>query len=74
MPFGKFTQLSFGGTVLLFMLAHAPADYFGAVIYGSLACWCAIRTKSLAACVWMHALANLILGVYIMQTKNWGLW
>ena len=73
-PFGMFTKLSFGGTVLLFMLAHSPPDYFGAVVYGSLACWVAIRTKSLAACVWMHALANLILGIYIMQTKNWGLW
>lgn len=72
--FGTYTRISFGVTVLLFMLIHQPADYLGAIIYGSLACWVAIRTKSLAACVWMHALANLLLGLFILQTKNWGLW
>ena len=72
--FGTYTHLSFGVTLLLFMLIHSPADYLGALIYGSLAGWVAIRTKSLAACVWMHALANLLLGVFIMATKNWGLW
>lgn len=73
-PFGTFTWLSFSVTVLLFVGIHSPADWMGAVIYGSLACWVAIRTKSLAACVWMHALANLLLGIFILMTKNWGLW
>jgi CAAX prenyl protease-like protein len=73
-PFGTFTRLSFGITVLLFMLIHSPADWMAAVVYGSLACGVAIKTKSLAACVWMHALANLILGLYILWSKNWGLW
>ncbi|MEM7385453.1 MAG: CPBP family glutamic-type intramembrane protease, partial [Verrucomicrobiota bacterium] len=61
-------------TVVLFVLIHQPADYFGAFVYGSLACWVAIRTRSLFACVWMHAIANLILGLYIMWSRNWGLW
>ncbi|MFT5191777.1 MAG: CAAX prenyl protease-like protein [Verrucomicrobiales bacterium] len=72
--FGTFTRLSVSVTVIAFTFAHSPADYMGAIIYGSLACWVAIRTKSLAACVWMHALANLILGIFILLTKNWGLW
>ena len=72
--FGTYTHLSFGVTLLLFILIHSPADYLGALIYGALAGWVAIRTKSLAACVWMHALANLLLGLYIITTKNWGLW
>ena len=72
--FGTFSRLSVSATVVLFTLAHSPADYVGAIIYGSLACWVAIRTKSLAACVYMHALANLVLGIFIIQTKNWGLW
>ena len=72
--FGTFTWLSTGATVVLFMFAHNPADWAAAAIYGSLACWVAIRTKSLAACVWMHALANLVLGIYVLQSGNFGLW
>jgi hypothetical protein len=34
----------------------------------------AVRTKSLAACVVMHAVANLLLGVYVVSTKQWGFW
>ena len=73
-PFGSFSRLSVGVTIVLFTVQHHPADWMVAVIYGSLACWVAIRTKSLAACVWMHAVANFSLGCFIMATKNWGLW
>ena len=72
--FGTFTWLSFSLTVLFSTLIHRPADWPAAILYGTLACLVAIGTKSLAACIWMHALANLFLGLYIMQTKNWGLW
>ncbi len=73
-PFGTFSWLSVGVTVVLFTLQHQTADWAVAVIYGCLACLVAIRTKSLAACVWMHAVANLALGLFVMITKNWGLW
>ena len=73
-PFGTFTWFSFSITVILFIFIHGYADWAAAFVYGSLAGWVAIRTKSLAACVWMHALANLVLGLYIVQSKNWGLW
>jgi hypothetical protein len=33
-----------------------------------------VRTKSLGACVWMHAVANLLLGFYVMKTRQWGFW
>ena len=73
-PFGKFSWLSFAVVTLLFMFAHAPSDYFGALVYGSLTYWVAVRTKSLAACVVMHAVANLVLGIYVMATGYWGYW
>lgn len=73
-PFGTFSWLSVTLTVVLFTVQHQPADWAASIIYGSLACWVAIRTKSLAACIWMHAVANLVLGIYVMQSQNWGLW
>jgi membrane protease YdiL (CAAX protease family) len=55
-------------------VAHASIDYAAAIVFGSLMYWLAVRTKSLAACVLAHAVANLILGVYVMVTQQWGYW
>ncbi|HUF60875.1 MAG TPA: CAAX prenyl protease-related protein [Verrucomicrobiales bacterium] len=73
-PFGSFSWFSLVGTSLAFMLAHQPADYAAAFLYGLLAGWVAIRTRSLAACIWMHAVANLVLGVYVLWTGQRGFW
>ncbi len=72
--FGTYTHLAFWGTVVMFIFIHSPSDWAAAAVYGSLTGWVAIKTKSLGACVWMHAVANLLLGIYILMTKNWGLW
>ncbi len=73
-PFGRATWLSFAVVTGLFMLAHAPADYAGAFIYGSLTYLLCIWSKSLGTCVIMHATANFLMGIYIMKSGNYGLW
>jgi CAAX prenyl protease-like protein len=73
-PFGKFSWMSFLVVTLLFMFAHAPSDYLGALVYGSFAYTLAVTTKSLAACILMHAVANLVLGIYVMITGQLGYW
>lgn len=73
-PFGQHSWKVYGIVTGLVMLAHDPADYLAAFVWGSLVYYVAVRTKSLAACVLMHALANLILGLYILETKQWGFW
>ena len=73
-PFGTPALVPVLATIVLFMLEHQPADWFGAIVFGSLACWVAIRTRSLFACVLMHAVANLVLGIYVMATGSWGFW
>jgi CAAX prenyl protease-like protein len=73
-PFGKPTWLSYGITTAAFTLAHAPVDYAGAFVYGSLTWLLCVWTKSLGACVLMHAVANLLMCVYILQTGKYGLW
>jgi len=73
-PFGTHHNVSLVVVTTLFVLAHAPVDYAAATIYGLLAYWVAVRTKSLAACVVMHAVANLVLGLYVIATGQWGYW
>ena len=73
-PFGRHHWRSFGLTTAAFMLVHAKEDWLGALIFGSLMYFLCIRSRSLAACVWMHAVANLLLGIYVLKTRQWGFW
>ena len=73
-PFGKHDWRAYAVTTALFMLVHQKEDWLGALIFGSLMYFLCIRTKSLGACVWMHAVANLLLGLYVMKTRQWGFW
>jgi uncharacterized protein len=57
-----------------FMLVHSTADWPAALLTGALYNWVAYRTKSLAACVLAHAFTNLLPGVWIMNTRQWGFW
>jgi uncharacterized protein len=72
--FGQHRWLSYGIVTGLFMAAHHTSDYAGAYIYGSLTYGLCVWSKNLGACVIMHATANLLMGIYIMQTGNYGLW
>ena len=73
-PVGTFSWLSFAVVTLAFGLAHSPADWIAAVICGALYNLVAYRTRSLASCVVAHAATNLLLGLWIMQTRQWGFW
>ncbi len=72
--FGTFSWLSFTIVTLGFGLSHSPADWAAAVLAGALYNAVAYRTKSLSSCIFAHALTNLLLGLWIMQTKEWGFW
>ncbi|MDF1825953.1 MAG: CAAX prenyl protease-related protein [Verrucomicrobiales bacterium] len=71
---GTYDKQAFWFTSIAFALVHAGPDLFVALIFGMLAGWVTIRTKNLWAVVMMHATANLLLGIFIMLTKWWGLW
>lgn len=73
-PFGAFSWLSFTIVTLGFGFAHARADWIAALVAGALFNCVAYRTKSLASCVLAHALANLLLGLWIVKTGQWGFW
>jgi CAAX prenyl protease-like protein len=73
-PMGAFSWLSFGLVTIGFGLSHSRADWIAAFLTGALYNWLAYRTKSLATCVVAHALTNLLLGLWIMKTHQWGFW
>lgn len=73
-PLGTFTWLSAFGTTAGVILIHSPADWPAAAVWGTLMAFLYLRTGSLSACVLMHAVANLLLGIYVMHTANWGFW
>ena len=73
-PFGKASWKSYLIVTGLFMIAHAPVDYAGAFVYGSLTYLLCVWSKNLGACVIMHAVANFLMALYIMTTGKYGLW
>lgn len=73
-PFGTFSWLSFAVVTVLFGFSHSSADWGAALVTGMLYNAVAYRTKSLTTCVVTHAVTNLLLGLWIMHTKEWGFW
>lgn len=73
-PFGTFSWISFGAVTLGFTFTHSAPDWIAAFITGAVYNWLAYRTKSLGSCVIAHATTNLLLGLWIMMTKQWGFW
>lgn len=73
-PFGFFSWFSFFAVTLAFGFSHSKADWAAALLTGALYNGVAYRTKSLSSCILTHAITNLLLGLWIMKTKQWGFW
>jgi CAAX prenyl protease-like protein len=73
-PFGTHRWRVFWIVTVAVMLIHNTSDWPGAFVWGSLMYFLAVRTKSLGACIVMHAVGNLLLGLYVMKTGLWGFW
>ena len=73
-PFGAFSWFSFAAVTVGFTFVHSSADWPAAAVAGMLYNYVAYRTKSLSSCVLAHAVTNLLLGLWIMQTGQWGFW
>jgi len=73
-PVGTFSWRSFAIVTAGFCLEHQPSDWPAAIFAGVLYNVVAYRCRSLSACVLAHAITNLLLGVYVMRTGQWGFW
>ncbi|MBI5417596.1 CAAX prenyl protease-related protein [Candidatus Poribacteria bacterium] len=69
---GKFTIQSFSLIVLLFTLAHP--EWLAAIIYSILINILLYWKRDIWNCIVAHSISNLILVIYIIHTKSWGLW
>ena len=73
-PIGAFSWLSFVAVTVAFGFSHSRVDWIAALVAGAVYNWVAYRTKSLTSCIVAHALTNLLLGVWVMTTGQWGFW
>jgi CAAX prenyl protease-like protein len=73
-PVGAFSWVSFATVSLAFGFAHSVPDWIAAIITGMIYNVVVYRTKSLISCVVVHAITNLLLGLWIMRTEQWGFW
>jgi len=73
-PLGTFSWLSFWIVALAFGFSHSSEDWPSAILTGILYNGVAYWTKNLSTCVITHATTNALLGIWIMQTKQWGFW
>ena len=69
--FGKGSWLSYGVVTGLFVVAHAPVDYAGALIYRTMTYLLCVWSRNLGACVVMHSVANLLMGLYAVAPERW---
>lgn len=71
---GDYTHLSFWGTVIAFTLVHQqwewPAAFLTGVLYGLYM----VRTRNLRGVIWVHAVTNAGLAVYVLYTRQWFWW
>lgn len=71
---GTHSLLAYAVTTAAFMLIHAPADWGGAFIYGSLTYLLVIKTKRLTPAILMHAVANAVMGICAVSCNLPHLW
>ena len=74
LPHGLRNARAFWVTAAMIVLAHGAADRVAAFLWALLIGWLYLHTKSVRACILMHAVANLVLGIYVMLTGQWGYW
>ncbi len=69
---GRFTWASFLIITVLFGLEHS--HYLAGMMAGALFNLLLYQTRSIAQCILSHAVANLALGLYVLQTGKWQFW
>jgi uncharacterized protein len=72
-PLGSYARSSFWLVAVLFAVEHGPYWDVG-LVAGIIYNWWMIRTTSVADCVWMHAVTNACLSVYVISTGHWQYW
>jgi CAAX prenyl protease-like protein len=71
-PFGKVTPLAIAVGTGVPMLMH-PGELVAALVWFSMVTWLMLRTRSIWDCILAHAITNLLLGLYVVNSGEWWL-
>ena len=71
-PLGAFSWFSFIIISVAFGLEHHR--WLVGIIAGMVYAWTLYRSKNLFEPILAHAVTNLLLGIYVIQTGNWSFW
>lgn len=71
---GQWSAKALTVTCIAFAFAHTAPDRLAAVVWCLITSFVYVKTRSIGACVIVHAVSNLVLGLYVMATKQWGFW
>ena len=71
-PQGTFSALALAVNVAVFALSHP--EWLAAALFALALCLLLRGTRNLFACILAHATTNLLLGVYVLHTGQWGYW
>jgi CAAX prenyl protease-like protein len=72
-PLGQYTPLAFWATALLFAAEHGPFWEVG-LLTGIIYNWWMRRTRSLGDLILAHAVTNLMLSLFVIETRQWAFW
>jgi len=73
LPIGSADRQSFLIVAVLFAVEHGPYWEVG-LITGLVWNWWMTRTRSLGDLIFVHAVTNLVLSLYVIWTKKWQFW
>jgi CAAX prenyl protease-like protein len=71
-PPGKVNAAAVALATLLPMMMH-PGELLAAAVWFSMITWLYVKTASIWDCVAAHAVTNLLLGIYVVQSGQWQL-
>lgn len=69
---GEWEAKAFFLVPLFFSLVHP--QWFTAIIWGLMVQYLLLKTRSIGACILMHAVTNFLLGAYVLWTGDWSFW
>lgn len=72
LPLGAFSWGAFAIVAAGFGVAHP--EWLAAILFACVMGLLLRRTRSLFACIVVHAVTNLALGIYVLTTHNWKYW
>jgi uncharacterized protein len=70
---GEWDWRAFLVVCLAFATVHG-GWWLTSIVWAAMIGWLLVYTRSLGACILAHAVTNLLLGIYVLWTRDWGFW